>query len=108
MLAPLSSVGIDRVFACAPASPRAIAPGVVAEAAAAAGLRTEVFDSVQAAVERAVQAADPEGMVVVAGSLYVVADARGALMDASERRSGGLEEGRDPAGRVLDSWSAPS
>jgi dihydrofolate synthase / folylpolyglutamate synthase len=86
LLAALAPAGIERVVACAPDSPRAVAAAEVAHAATGLGLRAEAAPSVTAAVERALGLVPPEGMVVVAGSLYVVAGAREMLVASSERR----------------------
>jgi dihydrofolate synthase / folylpolyglutamate synthase len=86
MLAPLLEVGIRRLIACAPDSPRAIPAEEVAEAAAALGLDAEVAAGVPEALARALEGMPEDGMVLVAGSLYVVAEARGALVDAAPRR----------------------
>jgi dihydrofolate synthase/folylpolyglutamate synthase len=84
MLQAMVPSGITSVVACAPASPRALAPEVIAEAAEALGLSCEVVPSVARAVEHAGSQVDEDGLCVVAGSLYVVADAR-ALLCGAER-----------------------
>lgn len=86
MLGALAPVGIERVVACAPDSPRALTAEEVAEAAAGLGLAAEVAGSVEAAVERALGVVPADGVVVVAGSLYVVAGAREVLVDSPQRR----------------------
>jgi dihydrofolate synthase/folylpolyglutamate synthase len=83
MLAPLRDVGIGVVVACAPRSPRALAAEVVAEAARSLGLDAVVADSVPAAVAVARTHTPDDGLVLVTGSLYVVADARACLLTAS-------------------------
>ena len=64
------------MVACAPGSPRALPTEVVAEAARAAGLKVVVAESVAEAVELARSVVAEDGLVVVTGSLYVVADVR--------------------------------
>lgn len=59
--------------------PRAMPAEVVAEGARAAGLSVETVGGVSAAVVRATALAGPGGLVVVTGSLSVVAEAREAL-----------------------------
>ena len=81
MLAALAPAGVDLVVACAPDSPRALAPEVVAEAAAALGLKVLVAPSVAEAVATARAAVPDDGLLVAAGSLYVVAEARRLLSE---------------------------
>lgn len=80
MLGALDAGSAARVIACPPPSPRALDPREVALAAQALGAgQVEVAPSVTEAVRRAVEGADPEGQVVVTGSLYVVGEARAFL-----------------------------
>ncbi len=81
MLAPLAAAGVRRVVACAPQSPRAQPAGAVADAAIAAGMEALVAGTVGDAVTLAGELAGGDGLVVVAGSLYVVAEARSLLVD---------------------------
>jgi len=80
MLVALGAATCRLVVACPPPSPRALDPQVVAAAAEALGVDTEVADSVPEAVTLALSLAAPEEMVVVTGSLYVVGAARAALV----------------------------
>ncbi len=84
MLEALLTAGIRTVVACAPDSPRALPSEAVADAAAALGMRVTTAGSPGAAVELALGRAGPDDLVVVCGSLYVVADARALL--GSEKR----------------------
>jgi len=86
MLSALAPVGISTLYACAPNSPRAIAPDVVAEAGRALGLQVEVAGSVAEAIEAARPHVPDDGLLFVAGSLYVVADARAVLLEAARRK----------------------
>jgi len=61
------------------ASPRAMAATAMASSVATAGRRVEMAATVAEAVERAVGLAGEDGLVVVTGSLGVVAEAREAL-----------------------------
>jgi dihydrofolate synthase/folylpolyglutamate synthase len=84
MLAALAPAGIGTVVACVPPSPRALPAEQVAEAAAALGLETMVAGPVAEAVSLARPLVREDGLLLVAGSLYVVADARTLLLaDAS-------------------------
>jgi len=80
MLIALGAAGCRLVVACPPPSPRALAPDVVADAAAGLGVDTEVADSVPEAVALALSLAAADEMVVVTGSLYAVGAARAALI----------------------------
>jgi dihydrofolate synthase/folylpolyglutamate synthase len=80
MLDSLVSAGVRAVVACAPDSPRALPAAEVAEAAFALGMEVAVAADPTEAVRLAVEQSAPEDLVVVCGSLYVVADAREALL----------------------------
>lgn len=81
MLEPLAAAGVSVVVACAPESPRAQPAEVVGEAARGLGLEVSVAGSVEAGVPAARAAAGDNGLVVVTGSLYVVAEARELLTE---------------------------
>ena len=83
MLDALVSAGVRSVIACAPDSPRAIPVGDVAAAAASLGMEVAVAATPVDAVRQAVERSGPDDRVVVCGSLYVVADARSALLPGS-------------------------
>jgi dihydrofolate synthase / folylpolyglutamate synthase len=85
MLAPLFAAGLHTVVACAPASPRALPAEVVAEAARSLGFSVHVADSVADAVQEGRRLVDVDGLLLVTGSLYVVADARALLLEATAR-----------------------
>ena len=86
MLAALAPAGIGTVVACAPDTPRAMPPEQVAEAAAALGLEVAVAASVSEATRLGRSLVSDDGLLVVAGSLYVVADARLLLAHGAPRR----------------------
>ncbi|HUR49223.1 MAG TPA: Mur ligase family protein [Acidimicrobiales bacterium] len=68
------------VIACEPDWPRALPAEDTAAAVKAAGSQSvEVIREVAAAVERALELAEPDDLVFVTGSLYVVGAARAAL-----------------------------
>ncbi|MGH8981998.1 MAG: bifunctional folylpolyglutamate synthase/dihydrofolate synthase, partial [Acidimicrobiales bacterium] len=83
MLEPLVAAGVRSLVACAPDSPRAQSADVVAEAGTAAGMRVTTARSVPDAVARALELAGDDGLVVITGSLYVVAEARTHLLDTA-------------------------
>ncbi|MGQ0744988.1 MAG: bifunctional folylpolyglutamate synthase/dihydrofolate synthase [Acidimicrobiales bacterium] len=81
----LMALGADRVravVACAPPSPRARPAAEVAAAAASLGAASQACSSVEKALEQAQTMAGEDGVVWVAGSLYLVAEARRILADA--------------------------
>ncbi len=80
MLEPLAAVGVNAVVACEPESPRAIPVASVSEAGRALGLSVYEEPDVRQAVRVARGMVDADGLVVVAGSLYVVAAARADVL----------------------------
>jgi dihydrofolate synthase/folylpolyglutamate synthase len=76
MLAPLVSAGITAIIACEPESPRAMPVAAVAEAGRALGLAVYEEPDARAALRVARGMVGADGLVVVAGSLYVVGTAR--------------------------------
>jgi dihydrofolate synthase/folylpolyglutamate synthase len=80
MLAALDADRARLVIACPPPSPRALPPADVAAAAARLGVDSEVADSVPQAIALALAVAEPEELIVVSGSLYVVGAARAVLV----------------------------
>jgi dihydrofolate synthase / folylpolyglutamate synthase len=83
MLAPLASVGVSAIIACEPDSPRAMPVAAVSEAGRALGLSVYEEANVTDAVRVARSMVDADGLVVVAGSLYVVGAARAEALAAS-------------------------
>jgi dihydrofolate synthase/folylpolyglutamate synthase len=78
----------QRLYLASPHSERALAGEGLLALARAQGTPAELFASVGQALDRARAAAGAEGegsMVLVAGSLYVVGEARGSLLEASAR-----------------------
>lgn len=71
---------------CSPSTPRAFEPGVLAEAALKVGVaptHLEVAANVAEAMARALAVTPPDGQVVITGSLYLVGEARSALVTHS-------------------------
>ena len=83
MLAPLAEVGVDAVIACEPDSPRAMPAAAVSEAGRALGLSVYEEPNVTDALHQARGMVDADGLVVVAGSLYVVGAARADVLAAA-------------------------
>jgi folylpolyglutamate synthase/dihydropteroate synthase len=83
MLAAMDVARARLLVACPPPSPRALDPAAVADAAGAMGLPAEMATSVAEAVTYALARADPDDVVVITGSLYVVGAARAVLAGAA-------------------------
>jgi dihydrofolate synthase/folylpolyglutamate synthase len=81
MLEALEPDKVRLVVACPPPSPRALPTREIVAAAARAGLQAVEANSVAEAVDRALDLAEPDDLVFVTGSLYVVGAARTALRD---------------------------
>ncbi|HAM01364.1 MAG TPA: bifunctional folylpolyglutamate synthase/dihydrofolate synthase [Acidimicrobiaceae bacterium] len=79
----LASGGVTGVVACAAPSPRAIPASELAEAARLVGLWAVSTDTVADALTLARGKVAGDGMLVVTGSLYVVAEAREQLLSGS-------------------------
>jgi dihydrofolate synthase/folylpolyglutamate synthase len=76
MLEPLVATGVRDIVACEPNTPRAMPVAAVAEAGRALGFVVYEEPDVRNAVRTARGMVDADGLVVVAGSLYVVGTAR--------------------------------
>jgi len=83
MLEPLAAAGVRAVVACEPDSPRAMSVAAVAEAGRALGLAVYEEPDVRDAIRVARGMVDADGLVVVAGSLYVVGTARADALASS-------------------------
>jgi dihydrofolate synthase/folylpolyglutamate synthase len=76
MLEPLVAAGVRDIVVCEPNTPRAMPVAAVAEAGRALGFVVYEEPDVRDAVRTARGMVDADGLVVVAGSLYVVGAAR--------------------------------
>ena len=86
MLEALGAASAARVVVCSPPTPRAFEAGVLARAALKVGVaptQLEVAADVPDAMARALAATPTDGQVVVTGSLYLVGEARSALVTHS-------------------------
>jgi folylpolyglutamate synthase/dihydropteroate synthase len=79
LLVALGPERLSVVVACRPPSPRANDPESVVEAAQALGIAAEQSETITEALERALEIAERDDLVLVTGSLYVVGAARSAL-----------------------------
>ncbi len=80
MLEALDAQSARLVIATAPSTPRAIPAQEVARAAISLDIDVVVVEDVRAAVDRALDEALPDDLVLITGSLYVVGEARGRLV----------------------------
>jgi dihydrofolate synthase/folylpolyglutamate synthase len=83
MLEPLARAGVRAIIACEPDSPRAMPVTAVAEAGRALGLAVYEEPDVRDALRVARGMVDADGLVVVAGSLYVVGAVRADALASS-------------------------
>jgi folylpolyglutamate synthase/dihydropteroate synthase len=89
MLEALRPTGVRTVVACTAPSPRALSGASIAEAARALGFQALAADTVTDAVNLARARVSPSGILVVTGSLYVVAEARTMLLRSTEHADPG-------------------
>ena len=80
MLEALDAQSARLVIATAPSTSRAIPALEVACAAVSLDIDVVVVEDVRAAVDRALDEALPDDLVLITGSLYVVGEARGRLV----------------------------
>jgi dihydrofolate synthase/folylpolyglutamate synthase len=78
LLAP--GTGVELALVTRARHPRALDPEELADAAQQRGVRAQVSESVARAVQDALQWAAADGVVLATGSLFVVAEARAAVM----------------------------
>lgn len=111
MLEALGAPEAGFLIACTPDSPRAIPAAEVAAAADGLGVVAEAVPDVTDAVRRALALATSEDLVLVSGSLYVIGEARRALLHGEALA--GLGGDPDPANWIRawheaerDDWAA--
>lgn len=81
----LDALGADRadvVIVCEPDWPRRIPAEEIAAVAAERGIVVEIVRPIEDAVQRAIALADPDDVVLVTGSNYVIGPARQALLES--------------------------
>jgi dihydrofolate synthase/folylpolyglutamate synthase len=84
MVEGLRPAGVATLIACQPDSPRAMPASAVAEAARATGMTVHEEPDIRDALRLARGLVDGTGLVVVAGSLYVVGTARAEVLDGAQ------------------------
>jgi dihydrofolate synthase / folylpolyglutamate synthase len=85
MVAPLVSLGFTEFHCCAPHSPRAMAASDVAAAVRRAGGVAIEHSSGSSALAHAREHSSDDDLIVVAGSLYLVAEVRGEIIHVASR-----------------------
>ncbi|MHB1088939.1 MAG: glutamate ligase domain-containing protein, partial [Acidimicrobiales bacterium] len=85
MVAPLVSLGFTEFHCCAPHSPRAMPASEVAAAVRRAGGVAIEHSSAASALAHAREHSTDEDLIVVAGSLYLVAEVRGEIIHIASR-----------------------
>jgi dihydrofolate synthase/folylpolyglutamate synthase len=87
VLQALAGAGVATVVACTAPSARALPATEIAEAARALGLTALATDSVDDAVTLALARVADDGLLLVTGSLYVVAEARRRFVSSPSQQS---------------------
>ncbi len=85
MVAPLVALGFTEFHCCAPWSPRAVPASVVADAVRRHGGVAFEHPNGTAALAHARERSTDEDLIVVAGSLYLVAEVRGEVQHVPSR-----------------------
>ena len=85
MVEPLVALGFTEFHCCAPHSPRAVPANEVADAVRRHGGTAYEHPSAMAALAHARERSTDEDLIVVAGSLYLVAEVRGEVLRVRSR-----------------------
>ena len=85
MVEPLVALGFSEFYCCAPGSPRALPAHQVAEAVRRHGAIAYEHPSSTVALAHARERSTDEDLIVVAGSLYLVAEIRGEVLHVASR-----------------------
>jgi dihydrofolate synthase / folylpolyglutamate synthase len=85
MVEPLVSLGFTEFHCCAPHSPRAVPASEIADAVRRHGGVAYEHPSALAALAHARERSTDEDLIVVAGSLYLVAEVRGEVLRVRSR-----------------------
>jgi len=78
---------VAQLYACKPPVDAAVAPRQLAGHARALGVAAQVFEHPQQALSAALAGSEPDGMILVAGSLFLVAAIRAQLLCAGAKQS---------------------
>jgi len=93
VLDALAPAGVRTVVACTAPSPRALPASAIAEAAGALGIHALRAPSAIDALALARARVGPDAMIVVTGSLYVVAEVRSQLVRSTQYAGPGTVSG---------------
>jgi len=85
MVEPLVTLGFTEFHCCAPHSPRAVSASEVANAVRRHGGVAYEHPNATTALAHARERSTDEDLIVVAGSLYLVAEVRGEVMRVRSR-----------------------
>ena len=85
MVEPLVALGFTEFICCAPLSPRAVSASVVADAIHRLGATAIQHSSGTAALAYAREHSSDDDLIVVVGSLYLVAEVRGEVLHVASR-----------------------
>jgi len=85
MVEPLVALGFTEFHCCAPHSPRAVPANEVADAVRRHGGVAYEHPSAAAALAHARERSTDDDLIVVAGSLYLVAEVRGEVLHVRSR-----------------------
>ena len=85
MIEPLVGLGFTEFHCCAPGSPRAVSAATVADVVRRFGATAYEHPSALAALAHARERSTDEDLIVVAGSLYLVAEVRGEVLHVVSR-----------------------
>jgi dihydrofolate synthase/folylpolyglutamate synthase len=80
VLSPLADAGVSVVLSVEPDTPRALGADEIAKVASELGLEARSMSSLDEALELGFSRAEPAGLLLVTGSLYVVGPARERLL----------------------------
>lgn len=85
MVAPLLGAGFAEFHCCAPKSPRAVAPSLIVAALRRLGATAFEHPSSSAALAHARERSNDDDLIVVTGSLYLVAEVRSEVLHVPTR-----------------------
>lgn len=88
MIEPLVAAGFSEFYCCAPHSPRAVPVGQVVAALRRLGATAYEHPSSRAALAHARERSSDDDLIVVTGSLYLVAEVRGDVLHIASRHLG--------------------
>jgi len=84
MLEEFGAQTAEVVICCTADSPRAFPANEIAAVARAMGIDAEVIPAIDDAVERALVVAEPDDVILIAGTTYVVGQARTILRHSAK------------------------